>query len=518
MKRTTLLILTISLAASGIALAGEPVRLTENFVQEYPLDITGSLYVENPVGDVEVIGTDVPGMQMSFTKVTNGIDRGAVKDAHDLVRVEVAGDGRDRAVRTVMPMIRSPRWSSSVSFQIRVPRTVHVQINANISQRIHVVGIMGNVQVKNFSGTILLEAILGSTIAESVNGKIIDDYSTRPSVRAQLSTVNNDIEVRVPADSSFDWAADTINGDFYTTLPVRGRFNGSSFRGSVNSPGGPLLTTASATGKVWLLRKGSAIKEARSIRNAAIEPVAAASGRTPIIQTVQLSEVQGDWIYSAQISNISVGKIGGAARVETTAGEIELGSVFGQANVVSLGGPLNLGDILGTLIAHTEAGDIFVRAAREGGTITTNGGNIRVVYAGGPTTLRSGGGDILVSQAMAPIVAETRSGDITLGVDPNVKTQHIEAKTTQGNVVLNVGPRFAADLDATIVTSNPDSNALHTELRGLNTRREQVGGKTHIHTTGKINGGGEKVELYVEEGDIYITTQTVNPITVMNPR
>ena len=39
--------------------------------------------------------------------------------------------------------------------------------------------------------------------------------------------------------------------------------------------------------------------------------------------------------------------------------------------------------------------------------------------------------------------------------------------------------------------------------------REQVGGKTKIHAMGKVNGGGERVELYAEDGGIQISARAV---------
>jgi hypothetical protein len=91
-------------------------------------------------------------------------------------------------------------------------------------------------------------------------------------------------------------------------------------------------------------------------------------------------------------------------------------------------------------------------------------------------------------------------------------------RTLQGNIVLNVSPRFAADIDATILTSDPDANEMHIDFNGITVRREQVGNKTRIHATGRINGGGERVELYAEEGDIHISAQTITPLRLGNPK
>ena len=265
-------------------------------------------------------------------------------------------------------------------------------------------------------------------------------------------------------------------------------------------------------GRVLVLAKGSN-RSAGAVGTAPTRPIIQRVPNDVLLQPkkkVQMPFVNGDFVFSASVADVTVGEVRGNARIETGAGEVELGAVFGQCNVTSLGGPLNLGDIMGSLFAHTGAGDIIVRAARMGGQVTTDGGLVRVIYAGGPMTLRSGGGDIIVRQFSAFMDAETSSGDVTLTADPAQKTIKVTARTLQGNIVLNVSPRFAADIDATILTSDPDVNEMHIDFNGISVRREQVGNKTRIRATGKINGGGERVELYAEDGDIHISAQTID--------
>ena len=209
-------------------------------------------------------------------------------------------------------------------------------------------------------------------------------------------------------------------------------------------------------------------------------------------------------------------EVRGWARVQTAAGEIKLGMVYGDCAVMTNGGPIDIGEVTGTLTASTDAGDVMVRSAREGGKISTAGGIIRIQYTGGPTTLQSGGGDISVRQAAGPVNAETRSGDINITADSQQKTQKVQAHTQQGSISLNLSPRFAADIDATVLTSHPNTNVIHSDFAGLTIKKEQVGDKTRIHATGKINGGGERIELFAEEGDIHISN-TAASTTAMGP-
>ena len=231
---------------------------------------------------------------------------------------------------------------------------------------------------------------------------------------------------------------------------------------------------------------------------------------------VQIPTVQGPTEIVQRLADINIGEARGALRVYTGAGAIELGTVYGDCTATSLGGPISITEAMANLIVHTGVDRILVRAARVGGTITTDGGLVEVLYTGGPTTLRSGGGDIIVRQAAGPIEAETRSGDIVVNSDPLQKTQRISAHTARGNVTINLSRRFGADVDATVLTSDRDAEAIYSDFKGLEIRKEQVGGKTKVRATGKINGGGERLELYAEEGTIHISSSTVSPASVTN--
>ncbi len=262
---------------------------------------------------------------------------------------------------------------------------------------------------------------------------------------------------------------------------------------------------------IYLLQNGTTRKDGKSVINA--QPLPTLQG-VRSQRKLHIALVAAPFQYSANIENIEIGEIRGRALIDTRAGSISLEKVWGDCNVTSMGGPLTLGDIIGSVFARTFAGDIQVNAAREGGQLITGGGSIRLLYTGGATSLTSAGGDIAVVQAAGPITADTHSGDITISADPNGKTQRMEAHTTLGNIVINLTTHAGAEIDATVLTSDPDANGIYSEFKGLVTKREQVGDKTKIHATGKINGGGEKLTLFAEQGDIHITSQAGAAISV----
>lgn len=496
-----ILFLALPLGAANKVWVDGPVT------KSYPLDIAGTFWINNPDGTIEITGVD--GSKATITAVTTiiALDRESRDEARENTKVNFdCKNPHQCVVTTVVPQVRSQRWSSSVKYTVKVPKTVHVRALATSAESIRVANIMGNVTVKAFTGAITLDNVTGASIVESVNGRVVYNFASKPVSHAQINVINANIEVHLPPDSNFDWIADTLRGDLWTTLPLRGRWEGRVFRGSVNAPGGPRLITETMLGRVWVLANGETAASAHSVRELVRvvgDPVAV----VPQMMRVQLPTVQGPVEISQRLADIQIGEARGALRVFTGAGAIELGTIYGDCSATSVGGPISITEAMANLVAHTGVGRILVRAARVGGTITTDGGAVEVQYTGGPTTLRSGGGDIVVRQAAGPIDAETRSGDITVSSDPTQKTQRISAHTARGNVRLNLTPRFKADVDATVITSDSDADPIYSDFKGLQIRKEQVGGgKTRVRAVGKINGGGEKLELYAEDGTIRISS------------
>ena len=520
MKPVALFVTVAMVAASPLFAAN--FSTTDRFAFEYALDADGSLWVDNPFGNIEIIGVDGSIVRVSVSKVTSGVDKAAIMEGRVQTVLAFRGDDRVRELRTMIPdpPNRTLRWQSFVSYTIRAPRTAHIKVSSTYADRIHLQDITGDVTVKTFAGEIALDNVRGPVAVETVNGNITYKPAGRPAANTQLATVNGRIEVVVPPDAGFQWVADTIQGDFKTTIPVHPRFSGRTLRALINAATAPILTTSSLMNDVVLLRTGTTAKQARSLRTADRpspdnNPASMPRFAAPVLtRHFQAPVVDGNFQFATNIGNIAVGEVRGSVRVETGAGQVQLNAVQGECNVISHGGELELGDIHGVLNAHTDAGNITINNARVGGSITTGGGMIRVLSTGGATTLKSDGGDIVVRRAGGPVVADTGSGDVTITMRA---LAGVDAKTRRGNVVLNLMPRYGADIDATIITSNPDVNVIDSDLNGLTLRRESVGRRTKIRATGKVNGGGQRIVLYAEEGDIHINEQAPVLVSPQQP-
>jgi len=515
MRNRSPFFIAVALVAATAAYGASNFGGTETIKADLPIATDGSVWIDNPYGNIEVIGTDDDFVTLIAQKVVRGVDDAAVAEARQQTQILTSGDERVRVFKTQLPPLRNARWSSSVNYLVRVPKAILVKIASQSADRIHIVNLTRSVTVKNVNGAVVLEGVTGSAVVDSVNGNIMFDPNGPPASATQLTTVNGRIDVMLPATASFRWIGQTIAGDFKTNFTqVAGRVTGSTFRGGINGSHGPLLTTASMMGQVYLVRKGSNPRDAKSVR-AFNTVVSTNAGPVTLARVIQTPFIEGDYTYSTPLGSVSVGQITGNAHIETGAGELNLGIVKGECTLVSLGGPLTLGDIFGPLNVRTKAGDVMINGARAGGYAATGGGMVRVLYAGAPLTLHSDGGDIIVRSTTSAVNADTPSGDITVNVDGSVRSVPLDLKTSEGNIVLNISGRFAADIDAIVVTSDADTNAIHADFAGLVFRRDQVGGRTRIHAVGKVNGGGERVSLYAEEGDIRVNSGA--PVPIVSP-
>lgn len=528
----------VLLIAATAASAFASVHSAHKQTWSHEIDPNGNFVLINETGNLDVIGTDDKVVKITAVRVIRGLDEAALAEGRSKVEIVLSGNQAERVVRTrgQTPAGRAPRWTSAVNFTIEIPRTINLDITNLYAEGVRIRDISGRVNLKNVMGKIQLVGLRGEAIVDTINGDIFSSFNRPPQADLRLSTVNGQIELRIPRSSQFRWFAQSMRGDILSNMPVQVKFDSPerSLLANVNgSRPWVKVETVAMTGRVFLIDYEQPSAPSRSLiptrlRIAETEPVSNRGSSTEVTETLNRirkkyliqppsartfarhdSLVQQDFEFSTTLGNVLVGEILGNARIFTRAGEIILGLVEGRTEVKTGGGPINLGDIGGPLVARTSAGDISVRAARKGGDLATDGGNVQVTFNGGPLAILSGGGDIAIRNTVSRVRAETRSGDISINVDKSVRTEQVDAKTIGGNIFLNVPTGFAADIDATIVTSEESANAIRSELSGLSILREKAGDRVRIRATGKFNGGGKPVQLYAEDGDIRITTQNV---------
>lgn len=537
--RASVLIAALAMvAAAPSAFAQASV---ERFRSAVAVDAHGSLLIDNPVGPIFVTGTTKPGIRWEAVKSVRGVSPAAIEEGRKQTALGIGGTLRERVLRTEIPYpLRNGRWESGVMYRVEVPSTISLTILSVSGQRVMVSGIRGPVTIKHVNGRIELKDVTGPQNVETVNGDIIAVLPATLSRDVLLSSVNGHVQVETPPGASFSWEAETLRGGILSNLKVRGFFRRAETRQyhAVIGEGTKVrVRTSTVLGDIYLLRTGSRLADAGPISPSEMQAsqervqpqplrpdtmgafrqvsssllVGKPSARSFVAQQAR---IEGDFRIDVPMGSIFVGEIGGDAAVATRAGEIVLGRVTGRGDLRSLGGSIHLGDVQGPLDAFTSVGDIMIRLLRRGGSAVTDGGNIQIVGSGGPLVARTGGGDVTLRQVVGGTRAETNSGDVFLNVDPLLRSARIEARSGSGNIVLNLPPGLAADIDATVLSSDARLATFSSELPGLTVTRDTVGGRQRVRATGKINGGGDRIELRSENGGIQITARPASRVTL----
>ncbi|HEV3484009.1 MAG TPA: hypothetical protein VG106_01275, partial [Vicinamibacterales bacterium] len=356
--KTRALFAFVLFAACSVALAD--VSKVYRVEEQFGLADDGTLILENTEGNIEIFGSDSPGVSVDVQKTVLAVDPAGLEEGREMTTLFVRGDDRHRMLQVQMKPGRTRPWTSSVYWRVRVPRTAHLRVASRSGQFIRVFNVTGNVFIRNFNGNIALQNVTGLVNADSVNGSIVY-HAPAPRVDVRLASVNGHVTARVNAGADIKWVADTVAGDIRTNLPVRGMFTGTTFRGSVNAPGGPTITTTSLTGHIWLVGTGLQVASARSLRKMEPEMVwVPPSQKQLLVGSQRGGVVDRELKVATQVGDVIYAQVRGNANILTGAGQVQLGEVNGDAVVRSQGGSLQLGEIFGVLQASTRAGDILV--------------------------------------------------------------------------------------------------------------------------------------------------------------
>src|SRR5689334_8910826 len=262
--RSPFLFAAVALCTSIGALAATPQ--IDQFTREFPIEPSATLWLNNPYGSIDVVGTDEDKVTVTIQRQITASDEASLRDAKTAVIFSFEGDPRVRVVKTHFPDPHDPRWVAICNYFVRVPRSVNVKVATKAMDHVRLMQLAGSVTVTAFSGTIILSNITGPSTVDSVNGSVIYDYAQKPTADAHVQVINADVDVHLPREAPFEWVAQSLQGDLLTTFTeLRGVFQGNVFRGRNGTAAAPTLTTTTVAGRVMMLAHGTAPGSARRI-------------------------------------------------------------------------------------------------------------------------------------------------------------------------------------------------------------------------------------------------------------
>jgi hypothetical protein len=169
-NRLLIALIVFSVAGDGYA---QGVKKAMRAERKYTLDPGGTFILENPIGDIEITGANIPDIEASIVTTIAAADEAAFQEAQRHAGLLEGGDSKTRVVRTTAVPVnyRQRPWSVSVRWSVRLPRSASVRVVSYSSGTIQIANILGDVNIKNFNGNIRLTNLNAGTFAESVNGQ-----------------------------------------------------------------------------------------------------------------------------------------------------------------------------------------------------------------------------------------------------------------------------------------------------------------------------------------------------------
>ena len=111
----------------------------------------------------------------------------------------------------------TPYAAPGARFNVTVPRNTSIVVKNSMGGNATVVGISGDVEIHSLNGEVALENINGAAQVETMNGEIHATFTKVPEGKPlSFTSMNGEIEVRIPADTKANVRLRTQNGAVYT--------------------------------------------------------------------------------------------------------------------------------------------------------------------------------------------------------------------------------------------------------------------------------------------------------------
>jgi len=113
----------------------------------------------------------------------------------------------------------NPWMSNGAEFDIKVPRNTNLILRTEAGGDIEVKGVEGDIDINSMNGEVTLEDIASSAVVNTMNGEVHVSFSKAPVKPVSLSSMNGEIDLRLPGDTKANLRMRTHNGSIRTNFP-----------------------------------------------------------------------------------------------------------------------------------------------------------------------------------------------------------------------------------------------------------------------------------------------------------
>ena len=210
--------LIASLTAAPLARAADDEGSTVAIKLSAP-DKPATLTLDMPWADIRIVGVDGDTVTVESTltqKNAKPTRPGGLRRLDDEVSFELTE--HDNVV-TLRLAGDNPWAGHDAEFKISVPRTMKLNLKTDAGGDLIVKNVEGDIEVNNMNGEVMLEGLVGSAVINTMNGEVRAVYAKAPTKLVSITSMNGEVDLRVPADTKASIRMRTHNGSILTDFP-----------------------------------------------------------------------------------------------------------------------------------------------------------------------------------------------------------------------------------------------------------------------------------------------------------
>jgi hypothetical protein len=201
------------LAAAALAWADE-----EGTTANVKLSAPGkpaTLQINMPWADIHIAGADG-----DTVTVVSSIDQKGKETRSDGLRRlddQVSFELVEHDNTVTLRIAGDNPWAShDAEFKITVPRAMALDVKTEAGGDLAVKDIDGDIDISNMNGEVKLDGISGSAVVNTMNGEVHAVYAKAPQKLVSITSMNGEVDLRVPADTKANVRLRTHNGSILT--------------------------------------------------------------------------------------------------------------------------------------------------------------------------------------------------------------------------------------------------------------------------------------------------------------
>lgn len=170
--------------------------------------------------DVKITGTDgdevVVNSSIQEKKEKEQVDKDGFRRLDDDVTFEL----KEKNNVISLSVSSDQHWfSHGTEFVIQVPRNTNLVIRTQLGGEIAVANVDGDIDVNSMNGEVTLTDIGSSAVVSTMNGEVKANFRQAPTKPVSITSMNGEIDLRLPADTKANLRMRTHNGSIRTNFP-----------------------------------------------------------------------------------------------------------------------------------------------------------------------------------------------------------------------------------------------------------------------------------------------------------